>query len=154
MRRDGGEDFVRYWNNDDMLEKLREFKLIQSLRKNYDPKNFKYYLPHIFKVDYDSRPDYIVAILRYPVDCFDFVEYATFDQMLYYVDTYGYDIISNPHVKVDGNRITKIDNLLERHSNTYKSNKKKDLYPKQNINSENIPVPLDQYRLKFKEILL
>jgi hypothetical protein len=28
MRRDGGEDFVRYWNKDVMLEKLKEFKKI------------------------------------------------------------------------------------------------------------------------------
>jgi hypothetical protein len=51
---DGGEDFAKYWNKDVMLEKLKEFKLIQSLRRNYDPKTLKYYLAHMFKVDDDS----------------------------------------------------------------------------------------------------
>jgi hypothetical protein len=60
----------------------------------------------MIKVDEDKRPDYTVAILWYVVDCFDFVEYATFNQMLYYADTYSYDIIPNPHVKVICNRTT------------------------------------------------
>jgi hypothetical protein len=105
----------------------------------------KYYLPHIFKVNEDKIPDYTVAIPWYPVDCFDFVEYVAFDQMLYYADTYSYDIIPNPHVKVDGNKTTFVTHPLVRHSSTF-SNKKKDLYPKQKINSENRPLPLDHYR--------
>jgi hypothetical protein len=56
------------------------------------------------------------------------------------------DIIQNPHVKVDGNKTTFVTQPLVRHSNTFKSNKKKDLYPKQKMNSENRPLPLDQYR--------
>jgi hypothetical protein len=31
MKRDGCEDFVKNWNKDIMLEKLREFKQIQGL---------------------------------------------------------------------------------------------------------------------------
>jgi hypothetical protein len=89
----------------------------------------------MFKVDEGKRPDYIVAFPWYAVDCFDFVEYATFDQMLYYADRYSYDIIPNPH-----------DHSLVRHSNTFASYKKKDLYPKLKINSENRLLPLDQYR--------
>jgi hypothetical protein len=125
-----------------MLAKLKEFKKIQLLRRNYDLKTSKYYLPHMFKVDEDNRPDYTVAIPWYAVDCFDFVEYAVFDQMLYYANTYNYDTIPNPHVKVDGNRASIFVHLLVRHSNTFKSNKKKNLYPKQKINSENRPLPL------------
>jgi hypothetical protein len=74
MERDGGKDFAKYSNKDVMLEKLKEFKQIQQLRKNYDPKTLKYYLPHLFKVDNDNRPDYTVAIPWFLVDCFDFVE--------------------------------------------------------------------------------
>jgi hypothetical protein len=66
--------------------------------------------------------------------------------MLYYADTYSYDIIPNPHVKVDDNKTTFIINPLVKHSNAFLSNKHKDLYPKQNINSENRPLPLDLYR--------
>jgi hypothetical protein len=75
--------------------------------------------------------------------------------MLFYADTYSYDIILNPHVKVDGNKTTFVVHPLVRHSSTF-SNKKKDLFPKQKINSENTPLPLDQYRnmTKFKDILL
>jgi hypothetical protein len=47
----------------------------------------------MFKVDEDKRPDYTVAILWYVLDSFDFVEHEAFDQMLYYVNTYSYDII-------------------------------------------------------------
>jgi hypothetical protein len=61
MRRDGGEDFVKYWNKDITLEKLKEFKKIRTLRRNYNPKTLKYYLPHVFKVD-DKIPDYTVGI--------------------------------------------------------------------------------------------
>jgi hypothetical protein len=100
----------------------------------------------MFKVDEDKRPDYSVAIPWYVVDCFDFVEYVAFDQMLYYVDRYNYDIIQNPHVKVDGNKTTFVTHPLVRYSSTFKSNKKKDLYPEQKINSENRQLPLDQYR--------
>jgi hypothetical protein len=146
MRRYDGGDLARYWNKDVTLEKLKEFKQIQQLRKNYDPKTLKYYLPHMFKVDDDSRPDYAVAIPWLAVDCYDFVEYAAFDQMLYYADTYSYDIIPNPHVKVDGNKTIIVAHPLVRHSSTFKSNKKKDIYPQQNINSENRPLPLDLYR--------
>jgi hypothetical protein len=129
-----------------MLEKLKEFKQIQSLRKNYDPKTLKYNLPHIFKVDDDSRPDYTVATPWYAMDCYDFVEYVAYDQMLYFVDRYYYDVIPNPHVKVDGNKTTFVTHTLLRHSSTFISNKKKDLYPQQKINSENKPLPLDLYR--------
>jgi hypothetical protein len=146
MRRDGCEDFVKYWNKDFMLEKLKEFKKIQVLRKNYDPKILKYYLPHMFKVEEDKRPDYTVAIPRYPVDCFDFVEYATFDQMLYNVESYSYDIIQNPHVKVVGNKTSIVNHPLVRYSNTFKSNKKKDMYPKLKIDLENRSLPPNQYR--------
>jgi hypothetical protein len=89
----------------------------------------------MFKVDEDSRPDYTVAIQWYTVDCFDFVEYAAFDQMLYYANIYSYDIIPNTHFKVVGNKTTIVYHPLVRHSNTFTSNKKKDLYPKQRIDS-------------------
>jgi hypothetical protein len=100
----------------------------------------------MFKVDDDSRPDYTVATPWFAMDCYDFVEYAAYDQMLYYADTYSYDIIPNPHVKVVGNKTTFVDHSLVRYSNTFKSNKKKDLYPKQKINLEKRPLPLDLYR--------
>jgi hypothetical protein len=135
IRCNAGGDLPKYWNKDITIEKMKEFKKIQILRKNYDPKTLKYYLPHRFKVDDDSRPDYIVAIPWYAMNCFDFVEYAAFDQMLYYADTYSYDTIPNPHVKVDGNKTTLVLHPLVRPSSTFKSNKKKDLYPKQKINS-------------------
>jgi hypothetical protein len=101
----------------------------------------------MFKVDEDNRPDYTVAIPWYTVDCFDFVEYAAFDQMLYYADTYSYYIIPNLYVKVVGNRTSIVDHPLVRHSNTFTSNKKKDLYPKLKIDSESRPLPLEQYRV-------
>jgi hypothetical protein len=143
MRGNGGGDFVKYWNKDVMLEKLKEFKLIQSLRRNYDPKTLKYYLQHMFKVDEDSRPHYTVAISLFPMDCYDFVEYTAYDQMLYYADIYYYDLIPNTHVKVDGNRIIIVDHPFVKHSNTFPSNKKMDLYPKQHISSLNRPLPLN-----------
>jgi hypothetical protein len=59
------------------------------------------------------------------VDCFDFVEYAANDQILYYADTYSYDIIPNPHAKVDVNKTTFVTHPLVRHSSTFKSNIKK-----------------------------
>jgi hypothetical protein len=145
MRCNNGGDLAKYWNKDVMLEKLKEFKSIQQLRKNYYPKTLKYYLPHMFKVDDDSRADYTVAIPWYPVDCYDFVEYAAFDQMLYYAYTCSYDLIPNPHVKVDGNKTIIVDHPLIKRSNTFASNKHKDLYLKQIINSENRPLPLDLY---------
>jgi hypothetical protein len=74
IKREGGEDFVKYWNKDVMLEKLKEFKKIQMLQRNYDPKTLKYYLQHMFKDDEDIRPDYTVVIPWYPVDSSDFVE--------------------------------------------------------------------------------
>jgi hypothetical protein len=49
--------------------------------------------------------------------------------MMYYADIYSYHTIPNPHVKVDGNKITIVKRPLVRHSNTFPSNKKKDLYP-------------------------
>jgi hypothetical protein len=59
--------------------KLKEFKQIRILRRNYGPKTLKYYLPHMFKVNDDNkRPDYTVAIPWFPEDCYDFVEYAAF----------------------------------------------------------------------------
>jgi hypothetical protein len=79
MERDGGKDYARYSNKDITLEKLKEFKSIQQLRKNYDHKTLKYYLPHMFKGDDDSIPDYTVAIPWFAMDCFDFVEYAAYD---------------------------------------------------------------------------
>jgi hypothetical protein len=65
---------------------------------------------------------------------------------MYYADRYYYDLIPNPHVKVDGNKITIVNHPFVRHSNTFPSNKHKDLYPKLNINSINRPLPLDLYR--------
>jgi hypothetical protein len=38
----------------------------------------------MLKVDVDKRLGYTVVIPWYAVDCFDFVEYAAFDQKLYY----------------------------------------------------------------------
>jgi hypothetical protein len=139
MRCDGGEDFVKYWNKDFMLEKLKEFQKKKTVRKNYNSKTLKYYLPRIFKVDEHNKPDYTVAIPWYAVNCFDFVEYAAFDQMLYYADTYSYDIIPNSHVKVITNKTYIVHNPLVRHSNTFKSNKKKDVYPKLKIDPDNRP---------------
>jgi hypothetical protein len=60
----------------------------------------------MFKVDEDKRPDYTVTIPWSAIKCFNFVEYTAFDQMLYYTDTYSYDIIPNPHVKVVSNKTT------------------------------------------------
>jgi hypothetical protein len=65
---------------------------------------------------------------------------------MYYADRYYYDLIPNPHVKVDGNKIIIVDHPFVRHSNTLPSNKHKDLYPKQHISSLNRPVPLNLYR--------
>jgi hypothetical protein len=146
IRRNGGENFAKYLNKDVMLEKMKEFKQIQTLRKNYDPKTLKYYFPRIFKVDEDNRLHYTVAIPWYAVDCFDFVEYAAFDQILYYTDRYSYDIIPNTHVKVVGNRTSIIIHPLVRRSNTFSFNKKKDLYSKLKIDPENRSLPLHQYR--------
>jgi hypothetical protein len=66
------------------------------MHKYYNPKILKYYLPHMLKADKDKRPDYVVVIPWFAVDCFDFVEYAAFNQMLYYADTCSYNIIPNP----------------------------------------------------------
>jgi hypothetical protein len=98
----------------------------------------------MFKVDEDNKSDYTVVIPWYTLDCFNFVEYAAFFQMLYYADRYSYDIIHNPHVKVVCNKTSIVIHPLVRHSNTFASYKKKDLYPKAKIDSENRPLPLDQ----------
>jgi hypothetical protein len=66
--------------------------------------------------------------------------------MLYYVDRYSYDIIPNPHVKVVGNKTTFVTHQLARHSNTFKSKQKKELFPKPEIDPENRPFHLDQYK--------
>jgi hypothetical protein len=79
----------------------------------------------MFKVDEDKRLDYMVVILWFVVDCFDFVEYAAFDQMLYYAEKYSYDIILNPHVKVVVNKTSMVIHPLVRHSNTLNLNKRR-----------------------------
>jgi hypothetical protein len=84
----------------------------------------------MFKVDDDSRPDYTIATPWFAIDCYDFVEYAAYDQMLYYADTYSYDLIPNPHVKVDGNKTIIVDHTLIKRSNTFPTNKHKHLYLK------------------------
>jgi hypothetical protein len=66
--------------------------------------------------------------------------------MLYYTDRYSYDITLNPQVKVVSTATSVVTHPLVRHSNTFTSNKKKDLYLKLKIDSENRPLPLDQYR--------
>jgi hypothetical protein len=92
-----------------MKEKTKEFKQIETLREKYYPKIIKYYLLHIFKIDDDKRPDYTIGILCNVDDYFNFVEYAVFDLMKYYVLMYNYNIILNLHVKVDSNRTSVVD---------------------------------------------
>jgi hypothetical protein len=74
---------------------LKEFKQIEAMcKKYYDTKTVKYYILHMLKVD-DKRSDYIVAIPWYAEDDLDFVEYAAFEQMLYYALIFSYDKILN-----------------------------------------------------------
>jgi hypothetical protein len=77
-----------------------------------------------------KKNDYTVAIPWYAVYCFDFVEYAAFDQILYYADRYSYDIIQNTHANVDCNKTFIVTHPLVRNSNTFKSKQKKELFPK------------------------
>jgi hypothetical protein len=99
----------------------------------------------MFKVD-DKRPDYTVAIPWYVENCFDFVEYSAYDQMLYYTLTYSYDIIWNQYVKVDGNKTSIVEHSLVRHSSSFTSNKRKEKYSKPKIDPENKPPSLEHYR--------
>jgi hypothetical protein len=98
-----------------MKEKLKKFKHMQALReKHYDFKTLIYYILHMSKVDDNKTPDYIVAIPWFQEDCFDFVEYAAFDEMVYYTLIYSYNTIPNPCVKVDGNKISIVARLIKR----------------------------------------
>jgi hypothetical protein len=54
-------------------------------KKFYDPKTLKYYLPDMFKVEDDKMSDYTIEIPWIAQDCFDFVEYTAFDQILYHI---------------------------------------------------------------------
>jgi hypothetical protein len=130
-----------------MKVKPNELKQIEVIgRKYYNSKTVKYYIQHMFKVDDDKRSDYIISILRHADDCFDFVEYTAFGKMIYYTLLHNYDIIQNLHVKVVGNKTSIVTSLLVRYSNTFKSNKKKNLYPKLKIDINEKPPPLEQYR--------
>jgi hypothetical protein len=65
-----------------------------------------------------------IQIQWFAYDCFDIDEYPSFHQMIYCTYIYNYNIMQNPHVKVDDNKIS-----LVRHSSSFTSNKTK-LYEK------------------------
>jgi hypothetical protein len=50
-----------------------------------------------------------------------------------YTVTYNYDKIPNPHVKVVGNKTFIVEYSLIRHSSSFTSNKKKNMYGKFDI---------------------
>jgi hypothetical protein len=80
------EQDIKLKNRDTMNKKLAEFRKIQAVgNKHYNPKTLKkYFISNMFNVDYDKRPTYTVAISWYVKDCYDFVEYTTYNQILYY----------------------------------------------------------------------
>jgi hypothetical protein len=83
----------------------------------------------------------------YAEDCYDFVEYAAYDQMLYYSLTYSYDMIPNPYLMVEGNKISIDPHTLVKYSSNFPSHTKKEWYsnPKLKVDLEKKPPPLDQY---------
>jgi hypothetical protein len=111
-----------------MKVKPNELKQIEVIgRKYYNSKTVKYYIQHMFKVD----------------ECFDFVEYTAFGKMIYYTLLYNYDIIVNPHFKIDDNKIFIFTCSLVRYSSSFESNKNKNLYPKLKIDINKNPILLN-----------
>jgi hypothetical protein len=53
--------------------------------------------------------------------------------MIYYTLIYSYDIIPNPHVKVDGNKISIVVRSFVRHSSSFASKKKEENESKNNL---------------------
>jgi hypothetical protein len=102
----------------------------------------------MFNVDDDKRPTYTVAVPWNVEDCYDFIEYSAYDQMLYYLLTYSYDMIPNPHLQVEGNKISIDPHTLVKYSSSFPSHKRKELYsnqkPKIDLNQK--PPSLDHYR--------
>jgi hypothetical protein len=102
----------------------------------------------MFNVDMDNRPTYTVAVPWHAEDCYDFIEYTAHDQMLYYSLTYSYDIIQNPHLREEGNKIFIDPHTLVKYSSSFPFHKQKEWYsnPKPKIDSNQKPPSLDDYR--------
>jgi hypothetical protein len=102
----------------------------------------------MFNVDIENRPTYTVAVPSNVQDCYDFIEYATFDQMLYYSLKYSYDMISNPHLREEGNKISIDPHSLVKYSSSFPSHTKKEWYSSQKpkIHLQNKSPSLDHYK--------
>jgi hypothetical protein len=73
----------------------------------------------MFNVDMENRPTYTVAIPWKAEDCYDFIEYTAHDQMMYYYLKYSYDMISNPHLLEEGNKISINPHSLVKYSSSF-----------------------------------
>jgi hypothetical protein len=93
----GDENQIKLMNSDRYKHFIRSIKIL---------KKKKYYIPNMFNVYDDNKLTYTVAVPWYVEDCYDFIEYAAYDQILYCSLTYSYDVISNPHLIVEGNKIS------------------------------------------------
>jgi hypothetical protein len=102
----------------------------------------------MFNVGDDKRPTYTVAIPWYVEDCYDFIEYTAYYQMLYYSLTYSYDMIPNPHLIVECNKISIDPHSSVKYSNSFPSHTKKEWYSSQKpkIDLQNKSPSLDHYR--------
>jgi hypothetical protein len=132
----GDEIQIKFMNRDTMNKRFTEFRQIQTLRKkHFDTKKIKkYYIPNMFNVDIDNRPTYTVAVPWNVKNCYDFIEYAAYDQILYYSLTYSYDLIPNPHIIVEGNKISIDPHTLVKYSSSFPSHTKKEWYSNQKPN--------------------
>jgi hypothetical protein len=147
MTADNGKYYTKYWNEDVMKETIKKFKQMQpSHEKIILISKLLIIIFHIFSRLMIKRPDYAISIPCFHKDCFDFVEYAAFYQIIYYALMYYYDIILNPHVKVDSNKSFIVKCLLVRYLSSFTSNKKKNTYGNLDITLDKKPVPLHQYR--------
>jgi hypothetical protein len=146
----GDENQIKLMNRNTMNKKLAEFRKTQAVRKKfYDIKTIKkYYIQNMFNVDVDNRPTYTVAVKWYVEDCYDFIEYTAFDQMLYYSLTYSYDMIPNPHLREEGNKISIDPHTSVKYSSSFPSHTKKECYSnqKRRIDLSQKPPSLDHYR--------
>jgi hypothetical protein len=131
----GNEQEIKLMNRDTINKKLAEFRKLQALRKNYyDIKTVtKYYIPNMFNVDDDKRPTYTVAVPWYAEDCYDFIEYSAFDQMVYYSLTCSYDMIPNPHLREEGNKISIDPHSLVKYSSSFEPHKNSGWYLNQKV---------------------
>jgi hypothetical protein len=82
-------------------QKSNEFQQVQMLRASYyDIRPLEYFLQHMFLIEDNRRPSFAVAIPAKAKDCFNLVEYQTYNNMMDVINKLSYNIIPNPHVNI------------------------------------------------------